>query len=106
MNGQYKTKKLSYILPNITKNGKKLEKNNEYTNMELNINIQKHVWEISMLNTLWPIFIIVSFIYAIFTGKVSEINESIFSSTSDAVQMCINLLRNYMSMEWNNASCF
>lgn len=59
-----------------------------------------------MLNTLWPIFIIVSFIYAIFTGKVSEINESIFNSTSDAVQMCINLLRKYMSMEWNNASRF
>lgn len=57
-----------------------------------------------MLNVLWPIFIIISFIYGIFTGRVEQINESIFSSTSDAVQLCINLLRNYLLMEWNYAN--
>lgn len=101
-----KRKNCLIFLPNITRNVKKLKKNNEYKNIEMNINIQNMYREISMLNTLWPFFIIISYIYAIFTGKVSEINESIFSSTSDAVQMCINLLRNYMFMEWNNANRF
>ena len=59
-----------------------------------------------MLNVLWPIFIIASFVYAIFTGRIEQINESIFSSTSDAVELCINLLRNYLPVEWNNANCF
>lgn len=58
-----------------------------------------------MLNVLWPIFIIVSFVYAIFTGRIERINESIFSSTSDAVELCINLLRNYLFVEWNYANC-
>lgn len=44
-----------------------------------------------MLNTIWPIFIIVSFIYAIFTGKVAEINDAIFVSAKDAVDLCITL---------------
>ncbi len=58
-----------------------------------------------MLNILWPIFIIVSFVYGIFTGRVEGINESIFNSTSDAVELCISLLRNNMFMEWYYASC-
>lgn len=58
-----------------------------------------------MLNFLWPIFITVSFVYAIITGNVKQINESIFSSTSEAVQLCINLLRNNVFMEWNNENC-
>ena len=45
-----------------------------------------------MLNILWPIFIIVSFGFAIFTGNIDKINNSIFSSTSDAVNLCISLL--------------
>lgn len=44
-----------------------------------------------MLNTLWPIFIIISFTYGIFSGRVSEINDSIFSSAKDAVDLCITL---------------
>lgn len=44
-----------------------------------------------MLNTIWPIFIIISFIYGIFTGRVSNINDAIFSSASDAVNLCITL---------------
>lgn len=45
-----------------------------------------------MLNVLWPIFIIISFAFAIFSGNIDKLNESIFSSTSDAVNLCINLL--------------
>lgn len=45
-----------------------------------------------MLNLIWPIFIIVSFIYAIFNGRVSEINNSVFDSTKSAVELTISLL--------------
>lgn len=48
--------------------------------------------ESDMMNIIWPAFIIVSFIYAILTGKVNEINEGIFSSVSDAVQLSITFL--------------
>lgn len=58
-----------------------------------------------MLNILWPVFIIVSFVYAIFSGRVAEINSSIFSSVSDAVQLCITLLRDYVFVEWGYADC-
>ena len=58
-----------------------------------------------MLNILWPVFIIVSFVYAIFSGRVAEINGSIFSSVSDAVQLCITFLRDYVSMEWAYENC-
>lgn len=45
-----------------------------------------------MLNILWPVFIIISFIYAIFTGRVEQINNSIFESASSAVQLSITFL--------------
>lgn len=45
-----------------------------------------------MLNIVWPIFIIISFSYAIFSGNLEKLNTSIFDSTSDAVNLCINLL--------------
>ena len=45
-----------------------------------------------MMNIIWPAFIIVSFIYAILTGKVNEINEGIFSSVSDTVQLSLTFL--------------
>jgi len=45
-----------------------------------------------MLNFIWPIFIIASFIYAIFNGRVSEVNNSIFDSTKSAVELCLTLL--------------
>jgi len=51
------------------------------------------LWEIrNMLNILWPAFIIISFVYAIFTGKVSQINSSIFESTASAVELSLTLL--------------
>ena len=45
-----------------------------------------------MLNVLWPLFIIISFIYAIFTGKVNELNTGIFDSIADAVNLSITFL--------------
>lgn len=54
-----------------------------------------------MLNIVWPVFIIISFSYAIFSGNIEAINASIFSSTSDAIELTISLLRNNLLMEWH-----
>jgi len=45
-----------------------------------------------MLNILWPIFIIISFSYAILTGNVQNVNNSIFESTASAVELSITFL--------------
>ncbi len=45
-----------------------------------------------MLNKIWPIFIIISFSYSIFSGNLNQLNTSIFESTSDAISLSINLL--------------
>ncbi len=45
-----------------------------------------------MLNFIWPLFIIVSFVYAILNGKVAEVNNSVFESTKQAVELTISLL--------------
>lgn len=45
-----------------------------------------------MLNIIWPVFIIVSFIYAILNGRVAEVNSSIFESIKLAVDLSISLL--------------
>ena len=45
-----------------------------------------------MLNILWPIFIIISFVYAIFSGNLDNLNKSIFSSVEDVVNLSISLL--------------
>ena len=45
-----------------------------------------------MLNILWPIFIIISIIYSIFSGNIESINKSIFESTESAVNLTLTLL--------------
>ena len=45
-----------------------------------------------MLNILWPIFIILSIIYAIISGNLENLNKAIFDSTESAVKFSINLL--------------
>lgn len=45
-----------------------------------------------MLNILWPILIIVSFLYAIITGKIEEINNGIFESLENAIELSITFL--------------
>lgn len=45
-----------------------------------------------MLNIVWPIFIIISFSFAIFSGNLEKLNSSIFESTNDAINLSLNLL--------------
>ena len=45
-----------------------------------------------MLNKIWPAFLIISFVYAIFTGKLPDVNNSIFEATSSAIQLCLTLV--------------
>lgn len=57
-----------------------------------------------MLNQIWPIFMVISFSYAIFFGNLENLNNSIFESTNDAIKLSIELLRKYLPMEWNYAN--
>lgn len=45
-----------------------------------------------MLNIIWPIFIIMSFLFAIFSGNLDSLNSSIFKSTEEAINLCLTLL--------------
>lgn len=45
-----------------------------------------------MLNVIWPIFIIISFIYAFLVGRVDDVNQSIFDSAASAVELSITFL--------------
>ena len=45
-----------------------------------------------MLNKIWPMFIIISFLYAIFWGNIDSLNVAIFSSTQETVKLCLTLL--------------
>ena len=45
-----------------------------------------------MLNYLWPILIIISYIYAIVNGNVEKINNAVFEYTTDAVTLTTTLL--------------
>lgn len=42
-----------------------------------------------MLNIIWPVFIIISVVYGILTGRVEEVNNSIFESTAEAIKLTI-----------------
>lgn len=44
-----------------------------------------------MLNILWPIFIIISYGYAMLNGNMESINNAIFESTESAVNLTITL---------------
>ena len=44
-----------------------------------------------MLNIIWPIFIIIGCIYAIISGKISEINNAVFESTNNAIEVIITM---------------
>lgn len=45
-----------------------------------------------MLNKIWPFFIIISFIYAIYSGNIFNVSNAIFSSAEQTVNLCLNLL--------------
>ena len=43
-----------------------------------------------MLNIIWPVFIIISIIYSIITGKVTEVNNAVFESANETVKLTIS----------------
>lgn len=44
-----------------------------------------------MLNKIWPFFIIFSFIYAIYSGNIFNINNAIFESAEQTVNLCLTM---------------
>ena len=45
-----------------------------------------------MLNILWPLFLIISIFYAILSGNIENINNCIFESAENAVNLTLTLL--------------
>lgn len=45
-----------------------------------------------MLNIIWPIFIIISLIFAILNGNIEQVNSSIFESAENSVKLTITFL--------------
>jgi len=48
--------------------------------------------EKKMLNKIWPFFIVVSVIFAFFSGNIDKLNNSIFEGMESAVELSISLL--------------
>ena len=44
-----------------------------------------------MLNNLWPFFIIISFIYSIYSGNIFNVNNAIFDSAEQTVDLCLTM---------------
>lgn len=44
-----------------------------------------------MLNKIWPAFIVVAFVFSLFTGNINNFNNSIFSSCTQVVELTIKL---------------
>ena len=47
--------------------------------------------ESCMLNIIWPIFIIISIVYAIFSGSLAAVNDSIFDTIDSTMTLIITL---------------
>lgn len=45
-----------------------------------------------MLNKIWPVFVVISIIYAIFSGNLENLNNAIFDSTENAISVTITLI--------------
>lgn len=45
-----------------------------------------------MLNIIWPIFIIISVIYAFFSGNIENVSNGIFTSLEDVINLSMTLL--------------
>ena len=45
-----------------------------------------------MLNVIWPIFIIISVIYAFLCGNIENVSNGIFSSLNDVIDLSLTLL--------------
>ena len=46
------------------------------------------------LNYLWPILILISFLFSLFNGTIQNVNNSIFSSVSNVVTLSLTLVGN------------
>ena len=44
-----------------------------------------------MLNKIWPFFIIISFVYSIYSGNIFDINNAIFDSADQTVELCLTM---------------
>ena len=45
-----------------------------------------------MLNIIWPLFIVISFIYAFFSGNIEQVSNCIFESLTDVVNLSLTFL--------------
>lgn len=45
-----------------------------------------------MLNKIWPMFIIISILYAFISGNIEKVNSGFFESTKNAVELCLTFL--------------
>ena len=45
-----------------------------------------------MLNKIWPLFIIISFIFSIYSGNISNVSNAVFESANQTVTLCLTLL--------------
>mgnify|MGYP000597405838 FL=1 len=45
-----------------------------------------------MLNIIWPLFIVISFIYAFFSGYIEQVSNGIFESLTDVVNLSLTFL--------------
>lgn len=69
-----------------------MESTNKEETYEIIFSIKWKREERKMLNIIWPIFIIISFVYAIFSGNIDSINNGIFDSCKSAVELSISFL--------------
>ena len=44
-----------------------------------------------MLNKIWPFFIIISFIFSIYSGNIFNINNAIFNSAEQTIELCLTM---------------
>ena len=45
-----------------------------------------------MLNIIWPVFIVISYIYAIINNNIEEVNNSVFKSADQSVSLILTFL--------------
>lgn len=59
-----------------------------------------------MLNYIWCFFILSAVGFGILNGNFLEVNNSIFSSIKNTIELCISLLRCNVLLEWHYEYCY
>jgi len=44
-----------------------------------------------MLNKIWPFFIIISFVFSIYSGNIFNINNAVFNSAEQTIELCLTM---------------